>query len=486
MPLTQNPYLNGKTFLLKDIIFSANKILIPTFLLYAVLIISGTINLEPWADEAQAWLLVRDNSIFELLKVLPAEGHPPLWYFLIYPLVKLGMPYYSVKFLTTGVSIISVYIFQFKTRLPLLLKALIPFSYIFLYQYSVFARSYCLVLLFIAFIISIYPVRHHKPWLFALPIAALFNTHVLVFSFCAGLVILFMIETLQKNNLNTNTISVMAFMCLGGGYLLPYLATHEMVAFFQSKTANNDIRFIQAIAHSIFAESSLLSVMLLLAFLLTLSSNIKSLFLAIIGLAGVLYILAFRYEGSDKHAGIIFIILIAICGIAGIYERQQSLKIWQRGSYILAFIILLQAPFTCSQLTMDLKDDYSASKETAEFIVDNKLYKHTIVAYWSGSASALLPYLPPNVKFYQAEREQRGTYQVYDSVYRKGTWMYPVDYAVKVAHDNFSKDLGNVVMLLNYPVQPFSAKYLDLIYQSSPAIRWDETFYIYKFKDNVR
>src|ERR1700744_4549096 len=40
---------------------------------------------KPWFDEAQAWLIARDNTLAKLLyHRLRREGHPPLWYLLLW------------------------------------------------------------------------------------------------------------------------------------------------------------------------------------------------------------------------------------------------------------------------------------------------------------------------------------------------------------------------------------------------------------------
>ena len=49
---------------------------------------------EPWFDEALAWLIARDSSIYEILFVTPHyEGHPSLWHLILVPFAKLGAPY---------------------------------------------------------------------------------------------------------------------------------------------------------------------------------------------------------------------------------------------------------------------------------------------------------------------------------------------------------------------------------------------------------
>ena len=65
----------------------------PSYLVLLIYIISISVVIvkhEPWADEAQAWLLARDSGLFELLfKRLRYEGHPGLWYLILTPFSKL-------------------------------------------------------------------------------------------------------------------------------------------------------------------------------------------------------------------------------------------------------------------------------------------------------------------------------------------------------------------------------------------------------------
>ena len=63
------------------------------FTIYLTFTFIVMINHEAWSDEAQAWLLVRDLDFFSLLKQLAIEGHPSLWYLILFPFVKLGFPY---------------------------------------------------------------------------------------------------------------------------------------------------------------------------------------------------------------------------------------------------------------------------------------------------------------------------------------------------------------------------------------------------------
>lgn len=466
------------------------KLYFIVFVFYAALVLLGTFHHESWADEAQAWLLVRDNSFLQLLKILPSEGHPPLWYLLILPFVKSGVPYESVKFLSAVISIAATGILLFRTNLHIIIKVLLPFSYYFIYGYAVFARSYCLILFFTAVIIWLYPLRFKKPLLYALCIIGLFNTHVLAFSFCFGLTLLFLADAIQQKLADKQIILCTIAMLAGGLYLLPYLGTHEMVSFFGTETANHYQRLLAAIDSALFPGHPLISLIIFSVLVFTMVQKPKAFILLLTGIAGILYILAFRYTGNEKHAGVLLLVFLCVCCIAEVYNTGPVFPKLNLGKYnfiVLAIVLALQIPKGYSHYIADIHKPYSSSGAAAAYIKKHSLYDNIIVAYWAGSASALLPYMPGNIKFYNAECERYGTYQVYDSCYMKGIWRYPVDYAVKVAYNKFGDSLNKVVLLLHEPVMPQAEKYVDLIYTNpEPAIIWQENFYIYKFKSHVK
>ena len=57
---------------------------------------------DPWRDVSQAWCIVRDLSIPEIFAQLRYEGHPFLWYALLWPLARLGLPFESILVLSTA------------------------------------------------------------------------------------------------------------------------------------------------------------------------------------------------------------------------------------------------------------------------------------------------------------------------------------------------------------------------------------------------
>jgi len=102
---------------------------------------------EPWADEAQAWLVARDFGWWQmLLAELRYEGHPPFWFALLWPAIHFfRMPYAHLGYLGGSIAILGLAMLIFFAPFPRALRYLIASSFFFVYQYAVIARPYVLM-----------------------------------------------------------------------------------------------------------------------------------------------------------------------------------------------------------------------------------------------------------------------------------------------------------------------------------------------------
>lgn len=113
-------------------------------------------NHEPWADEAQSWLIARDNSLLDIFKTMRYEGTPALWHVLLKICMIFGMEYkflYIVPIISTTIGIFYLYKNE---NIPFIFKLLLPFTYFIFFQYTVVARSYTLLFPLLMMIAYIY------------------------------------------------------------------------------------------------------------------------------------------------------------------------------------------------------------------------------------------------------------------------------------------------------------------------------------------
>ncbi len=122
---------------------------------------------EPWADEAQSWLIARDNNnLIDLLKAVKYEGTLPTWHLINKAFQLAGLDYDHMFVIPLVFSAIGV-ILLFFTDAPLWSKIMLPFSFFVVYQNSVVARQYAMVFPAMMLIVLFYrkrfdvPVRYH-------------------------------------------------------------------------------------------------------------------------------------------------------------------------------------------------------------------------------------------------------------------------------------------------------------------------------------
>ena len=131
---------------------------------YAILAALSLSRHEPWADEAQSWLLARDAGLAQLWsQLLHYEGTPGLWQTLLHGLIRLGLPYPAYGIVSAGLGLAAVYLVLRYAPLPLYIRLLLPFTYYLCYQYTVIARSYSLIAPLLFAIAAIYPLAKSKP-----------------------------------------------------------------------------------------------------------------------------------------------------------------------------------------------------------------------------------------------------------------------------------------------------------------------------------
>ena len=155
---------------------------------------------EPWLDEAQAWMIARECSLWEILFKIPhTEGHPPLWHLILAPFAKSGVPYeLGIKSISIIISTISAGIVLFCAPFPRIVCRLLPFTYFFFYQYGVIARPYGMMFLALILAACAYPTRNEKPWIYVLCLTFLCLTSAYGIVYAGGICIVWLLEIWQK------------------------------------------------------------------------------------------------------------------------------------------------------------------------------------------------------------------------------------------------------------------------------------------------
>lgn len=98
-----------------------------------------------WRDETRALAIAQAaNSISEIPKLLVNEGHPPLWYLLLYGLKKIVSIDLVLPLGSWICAMLLVASFLFATPFTFLIKFLFPFTFYPAYEYSILCRNYAI------------------------------------------------------------------------------------------------------------------------------------------------------------------------------------------------------------------------------------------------------------------------------------------------------------------------------------------------------
>jgi hypothetical protein len=115
-------------------------------LLYAVTVALAAWHHEPWADEAQSWLLARDAGLVDLwTRLLHYEGTPGLWQTILHLAILAGAPYRALNLISAACGFAACCLILRSAPFPAPIRLALPFTFYLCYQYAVVARSYSLV-----------------------------------------------------------------------------------------------------------------------------------------------------------------------------------------------------------------------------------------------------------------------------------------------------------------------------------------------------
>ncbi len=176
------------------------KILTPLYILcWLGLVLWIGINHEPFADEAQAYLIAHDASVWDIItKVSRTEGTPALWYFWLKFLIFCGVDYSKLYMASIIPNIVAVYLFISKAPFPKYIKYIFPLTYFVLYQYNIVARNYSLLFLMTTFAAICFENRKKHPYRLVLSLLLLGSVSSHAFLLSCSIVLFWIYKDADK------------------------------------------------------------------------------------------------------------------------------------------------------------------------------------------------------------------------------------------------------------------------------------------------
>lgn len=147
--------------------------------IWLALVVFTTTRHEFWRDEVRALTLSREaDSPLDLYGLLRDDGHPLLWYLLLFTGTSLVDSPLVLPIVSVLTAFAAVALFVRFAPFPLWLRCVFIFSALPVFEYSVMARNYGISMLLFFVAAILYRTRAAHPYRLAFALALLANTNV--------------------------------------------------------------------------------------------------------------------------------------------------------------------------------------------------------------------------------------------------------------------------------------------------------------------
>lgn len=449
--------------------------------LYVALGITLALHHEAWRDEADTWLIARDAPLSDLPRLLGRAGTPALWYAILIPFARAGMPYATQAVVHLVIASSAAALLFLYAPFPRLLKLLIAFSFYMGYEYLAIARPYALSVLLLFALATWYPRRLAQPLRFALLFALLVNSTVHAFMIGLAIGSVVALEMIIRR-VERRWMAIAVMAAGGASTALPILlaGSHAVVSPLRHTDAH---AVLSAVAAAFAPGSDPAAAVLGLAVFFAASASVARdrhvLVILWLSWAALLFIYVFVYRGTLRHFGFLFVAVVFALWVAAGSEPPR----WARTALIvtLSASLVLSTAFAMSTWRLEMRYPFSGAKDAAAFLRSHHLERRPIAAHPPAASEAVLAYLPPRRFWYPAEG-RAGSYMRWDAAFWKFNAM-PPDAVMNQALGHVAR--GSDLLILSNAPLAIAPKYgLRLLYSTQGPVfgRPDERYVIYGWR----
>jgi hypothetical protein len=361
--------------------------------IYTLLIAATIAHHEPWADEAQSWLLARDASLVELwTRLLHYEGTSGLWQTLLHTLIGAGLPYAGMNFVAGLLAVAASALILWRSPFPLGVRIALPLAYFLCYQYAVIARSYNLLPVLIFGCAALFPRVRVRPVLFTslLCLMAAVSVHGMILAVSIGVAAI-----AQNHSWKRARPYAASFAAVAAG--LVFSAWPAADGTFVTHLNFSFEHFIKvcgkAVAAAFTGETFSSLAMVALSVPLLWRGGGLLFFIVASGLLCVVYAVVYS---QVWHFGVLFLAWIVALWIAYGRTDEKSRTARHLATAALAIVIAVQCCWTGCAMRYDWSEAYSGSLAAARGLRELPLEGRRIYAI-GFACVAVQPYFPRNI-----------------------------------------------------------------------------------------
>ncbi|NEO83411.1 MAG: hypothetical protein F6J87_04000 [Spirulina sp. SIO3F2] len=509
--------------------------------LYSLCGLVGLWNHAMWRDELNVWTIARDSdSLADLFAAINYEGHPGLWYLLLYGVQFLTQNPFGMQLLHGAIAALAGWLFLAYAPFQPIQKTVFLFGYFPFFEYFLISRNYNLGILALFAVCVLFSRRRRSYWELGILLALGANTSAyclfltgaialtLAIEYCFPKVFAFQTQARQFNVLGSLVIYSIGVIAAFAQLLPP--ADSYLHGGNSLRLGFHLYRFLDVLAqvwvtHTLVVQPSerfldvtifgLLSAGLLLFFGTLLRDRPIILCLYILGNLEILGFAYLKFAGGLRHYGHLYILLILCLWLAqnesmqtspqnNVHEqsttslisssarfssinqktgRENHVKLpFLRASYPFVFNLMLGLQLVMGLITFtnDFITPYSASKATARYIQAQNLENYFIVGNPDMVMTPISGYL--NRPIYRAETQDLGSYVLF----KQGRGDASHTEVLKQIKNLLTQSDRPILLILNRELEtePHGLDVKFLKYFPDGVIH-DEEFYLYTIHGNA-
>lgn len=362
---------------------------------------------EPWRDELHTFLIVRSaKSITDLWYLTRYEGHPMLWYILLYSIKNFPNQIQIAQcinafFIAGTVTLVFSMLKKNLSRIDLFL---LLFSYYFVYEYAVIFRNYSCGLFFFFGGIFFFNRQSYITSIFFLCLAV--NSNIFSFFLAVSFFLFYFLDfNFFKIPKQLFIVSILLFSLFSLFSLLTIMPSRD--SSFSSMQVRSFIHFLISIANfyrgfipipllsvpiwgsniagafqdgiSIIILQSILGLVLLIIFgFVVFEKRDKPTFFFSLAILLMIVFAILKFEGYQRHHGHFFIALIATFVLNSYTNESAEWFLNWRRKLLFRTLFIIHFFVGIFFLWKDFSTQFSASNEAAS-IIKSRYDKYNII-----------------------------------------------------------------------------------------------------------
>ncbi len=392
--------------------------------LFAVASAIGLATHEMWRDELQQWMIALDaDSLRSLLANVRYEGAPPVWHLFLFGLSRLTANPASMQMVQFLVSVSACYLILRFAPFERWQRYLLCFSYYLLFEYGQIVRCYSVVpLILVGVLTAAIHLKHHRKWVMAAGITLIGFTSLyglggysarsfgISSGACSDVDFCMLHFLFAKNISGITKKNSLYFLFHAGGDFIYRWALFPIPALRYDFWETNIIKdwALTQRGHLGF-QAALVVTLISVCFIFFLRKIFqglpkKTLFIFFFTLGAILFIGYFKFYGSLRHWGYIFLALLATLWLAAPFLQQRA-KIY------FTIFLFLQAALGIHAWASDVVYVFSPAKEAASFIQKTECARYPLAGSRDALVSGVSGFL--NRPIFYAEANHLGRFIVW-------------------------------------------------------------------------